>query len=121
MTTTLANQMEEERGFVCEKACSSGIFGVFEDDGETGYLYIYEPTGKGVLNHLHIYDRHTLLDVKEADVEIVWSVGCEKCAVMIWGKYRGIINVKTMQEGRVWLETRQTPGIADKAWLSGFK
>jgi hypothetical protein len=43
--------------FVTEAAGPQGLFGVFEDDGETGYLYLYEPGGREVFQHLHIYDR----------------------------------------------------------------
>jgi len=35
----------QEQGFIVEAEGPNGIFGVFEDDGETGYLYIYEPDG----------------------------------------------------------------------------
>lgn len=118
MTTNLQN--EDERGFICEAAGPPGLFGVFEDDGDTGYLYVYEPEGRGVVSHLHIYDRNASLDVTEADVHVEWSSDMNKCGVIIWSKFRGIINVATMQEGRVWMESRQTPGIADKTWLAGF-
>jgi hypothetical protein len=84
------------------------------------YLYVYEPDRRGVVCHLHIYDRNTSLEVNEADVDVAWSVDLSKCGVVIWKKFRGIINISTGQEGRVWMETRQTPGIADKAWLPGF-
>jgi hypothetical protein len=29
--------------FVTEAAGPAGVFGVFEDDGGTGYVYLYEP------------------------------------------------------------------------------
>ncbi len=34
---------------------------------------------------------------------------------------REIINLATGQEGRVWLQNRNTPGIDDAEWLSGFQ
>ena len=49
------------------------LFGVFEDDGETGYLYFYEPGGREVFQHLHIYDRSPKLPIQEQDVRVVWS------------------------------------------------
>lgn len=107
--------------FVVEAAGPQGLFGVFEDDGETGYMYLYEPGGREVFKHLHIYDRRPDLQVQEPDVRVAWSEDFSKLGVMIWGKMRGIINVATDQEGRVWLEDRNTPGIGDTEWLKGFR
>lgn len=118
----MTNQLESSKPkqFIREAAGPSGLVGVFEDDGDTGYLYIYEPEGGGVLNHLHIYDRKPELDIQEADVEVEWSTDLSKCGVRIWSKMRGIIDVVSKQEGRAWLENRQTPGIGDPKWLAGF-
>ena len=106
--------------FIVEASGPSGLFGVFEDDGETGYLYLYEPDGQGVTRHLHIYDRTPELHVQESDVQVEWSTDQTKCGVRIWGKMRGIINVASGQEGRVWLVGRSTPGIGDAEWMKGF-
>ncbi len=59
--------------FVTEAAGPQGLFGVFEDDGDTGYFYLYEPGGREVFQHLHIYDRKPNLPVQEQDVRVVWS------------------------------------------------
>src|SRR5215467_1970547 len=106
-----------EGEFVREAERPRGLFGVFEDDGETGYLYLYEPGGREVFHHLHIYDRSPILRVNEQDVKITWSNDFSKCGVQIWGKMRGIINLATGKEGRVWLESPETPGIGDDEWL----
>ncbi len=107
--------------FMAEAAGPPGLFGVFEDDGETGYLYLYEPGGREVFQHLHIYDRTPNVPVQEKDVRVVWSEDLSKVGVQIWGKMRGIINLATGQEGRVWIEDRNTPGIGDREWLKGFR
>jgi hypothetical protein len=107
--------------FVTEAAGPQGLFGVFEDDGETGYLYLYEPGGREVFQHLHLYDRTPNLPVQEQDVRLVWSEDLSKVGVLIWGKMRGIINLATGQERRVWLESRNTPGIGDAEWLKEFR
>lgn len=106
--------------FIKEKVGPPGVFGVFEDDGETGYLYICEPEGRGVMRHLHIYDRSPEVRVEEGDVEVTWSDDLKKCGVRIWGKMRGIIDLASDREGRVWLANRDTPGIGDSEWLLGF-
>lgn len=107
--------------FIKEASGPPGLFGVFEDDGETGYLYLYEPEGQGVTRHLHIYNRTPELCVLESDVEVEWSADQTKCGVRIWGKMRGIINLASGHEGRVMLESRSTPGIDDAEWMKGFK
>ena len=114
------NEDVNEEGFIVEAVGSGDLFAVFEDDGETGYLYVYEPNGRGIMNHLRVYVRSATVDVEEEDVAVEWSRDFSKCGVRIWGKLRGIINVQTKKEGRVLLEDRNTPGIGDPSWLDGF-
>ncbi len=109
-----------EDGFLVEAPGPPGMFGVFEDDGSTGYLYTYEPDGRGVITHLRIYIHGPALSVHEDDVKVEWSSDLSKCGVRIWGKMRGIIDIASETEGRVLLETRDTPGIGDSRWLTGF-
>lgn len=106
--------------FIVEGKGPDNLFGVFEDEGDTGYLYIYEPDGRGIITHLHIYDRNDNLSVQEDDVQIVWSSDGCKCGVLIWGGMRGIIDMCQNKEGRVLLEDRNTPPIGDTDWLEGF-
>jgi len=94
---------------------------VFEDDGETGYLYLFSPDAEKIEKHLHIYDRNAGLDVSPDDVDVLWSMDELKCAVLVWGKIRGIIDLRLKKEGRAWLESRTTPGISDREWLKGFE
>jgi hypothetical protein len=103
-----------------EAAGPSGLFGVFEDDGETGYLYLYEPGGREVFCHLHLYDRTPDLSVQDQDVRVIWSDDLSKVGVQIWGVMRGIINLATGEETRAWLENRDTPEIGNVEWLKGF-
>jgi hypothetical protein len=93
---------------------------VFEDDGESGYLYLYSSQEQTVVRYLHIYDRANTLAVARKDVQVMWSKDVTKCGVAIWDKMRGIIDVGSDREGRVWLESRDTPGIGDTQWLEGF-
>jgi hypothetical protein len=109
-----------EGEFIKEAAGPPGLFAVFEDDGETGCLYLYEPGSREVFHHLHTYDRNPDLTVHEQDVRIVWSEDLSKVGVQIWGVMRGIINLATGEDCRVRVEKRDTPGIVDSGWLSGF-
>ena len=73
------------RDFILDKVGPSGLACVFEDDGETGYLYLYDPNGRGVLEDLQIYNRAGELKVNEKDVQVVWSTDGSKCGVdMEW-------------------------------------
>jgi hypothetical protein len=112
---------DRELGFVSDAQGPPGLFGVFEDDGETGYLYLYEPGGREVFRHVHVYDRTPDLPIKPTDVSVIWSEDLTKCGVMIWNQIRGIIDLQGGREGRVWLENRDTPGIAESEWLRGFR
>lgn len=96
------------------------LFAVFEDDGGTGYLYAFDGEQRKVMRHLHLYDRSEELPVLPSDVRVLWDKSGSKCAVEIWGKMRGIVDIEKGREGRVWLQSRDTPGIADAEWLSGF-
>jgi hypothetical protein len=96
-------------------------FAVFEDDGTTGYLYLYHPVQHRVIRHLHLYDRSSSVEVYPEDVRVLWSSDMCKCGVVIWNKIRGIIDLSQEREGRVWLENRNTPGIGDRDWLNGFE
>jgi hypothetical protein len=83
----------DDQGFIVEAQGPDGVFGVFEDDGETGYLYIYEPEGAGIIQHLHIYDRSKLpAALEETDVSVDWEGN--KCSVAIQGLHRGTIETK---------------------------
>ena len=111
---------EEVQGFVVECAGPDGMFAVFEDDGETGYLYVYDPNRENISTHLHVYDRSPAIDVRDSDVRVLWSEDESKCGVVIWGKMRGIIDLRAGREGRARLVSRDAPGITSREWLAGF-
>jgi hypothetical protein len=94
---------------------------VFEDEGDTGYLYVYSVVASAVQAHVHIYDRSEALQIENDSVDVLWSTDESKCAVRIWGQLRGIIDLRMRKEGRAWLENRDTPGISDAEWLRGFE
>ena len=94
---------------------------VFEDEGETGYLYLYSVGAAAVQTHVHIYDLNNTLQITKENVDVLWSTDESKCAARIWGQLRGIIDLRLRREGRAWLENRETPGISDTEWLRGFE
>ena len=46
-----------ETDFVVSKHGSEHSFAVFEDEGETGYLYVYDRKENRVLQDVHVYNR----------------------------------------------------------------
>jgi len=107
--------------FILKATGPDDLFAVFEDDGKTGYLYLYDSTVHKVIEHLLIYDRSERVNIVPQDVYVAWSEDGTKCGVAIWGKMRGIIDRVKKQEGRVKLESRDSPGIGDQEWLKGFE
>jgi len=57
--------------------------------------------------------------VKKLKVRFIEQVSMKQ-RKRIWGKMRGIIDLASGGEGRVWMENRDTPGIGDQKWLAGF-
>jgi hypothetical protein len=106
--------------FIKEAEGVDGNYGVFEDDGETGYLYLYRPS-EGIQGHVIAYDRTFTSGVEEDDVFILWSADHAKCGVFVWGKLRAIIDVSTKDSRRVRFQEPNGPGIADPEWVSGFE
>jgi hypothetical protein len=61
---------------------------VFEDDGETGYVYAYDrsaESSKGaILDACHLYDVRSVTDREiESEVDIVWSANGQKAVLLI--------------------------------------
>lgn len=106
--------------FIVDSTNSNGLSAVFEDDGETGYLYIYEADGAGVIDDLQIYSNSSKSSVKEKDVEIVWSKDMKKCGVKIWGNFYGIFNTETGDKFRTKLVDNNSSPITDSELLSEF-
>jgi hypothetical protein len=109
-----------ETNFIIYARGPNKTFAVFEDYAETGYLYLYSSAEQTVVRFLHVYDGSDKLNVASGDVQVMWAADKSKCGVAIWGTMRGIIDLASGQEGRVWLESRDTPGIDDQKWLEGF-
>lgn len=75
----------------------SELFAVFEDDGETGYLYLYRQSaegGSGVLDAMHVYNKAQCPEVRASDVHLGWNVEQTACWVRVGDVYRQL-NLKT--------------------------
>ena len=107
--------------FVADDSGPEEYAGFFEDDGQTGYLYVSDRSKRTIIKHLQIYTNSSQLNVAEGDVRVVWSNDGKKCGVRIWGELRGIIDIAKGIEGRAFVESRQSSPIRDPEWLRGFE
>jgi hypothetical protein len=79
--------------FIVECQGPSGLFGVFEDDGEAGYLYLYHPQGDGILEAHWVYNRRSEYEAKESNTEVNWSDENQEFVVTINKVPRGAIRI----------------------------
>ena len=107
--------------FMVDEEGPAGVFGLFEDDGTTGWFYLYEPGGREIFDDLWIYNYPDRLGVSEHDVDVIWSENNDKCAVVIWGKIRGIYDLVGGKKLAAPLNSRTEPGIVDEQWIAGFE
>jgi hypothetical protein len=92
--------------------------GVVEDDGSTGYFYLYRHD-KGIQDSILLY-HSAAVPLSESDIQVYWSRDSRKCGVAVRGKYRAIIDVVSRQKLSRFMESIQTAGIRDKGWLLGL-
>lgn len=67
-----------------------GLFAVFEDNDETGYLYLYQEEAadeESILGAIHVYDKTQCPDVTESDIKIGWKEDIV-CFVTVGDVYR---------------------------------
>ena len=112
---------DSARIFVADTYGLDDFVAVFEECANKGTLYLSDLREDRIIRHLHIYDNGGALNVCEEDVQVVWSIDLTKCAVIIWGRMRGVMDINNNQEERVKVESRDTPGIRDPEWLKGFE
>jgi hypothetical protein len=115
------SENDEARVFVSDVDGPEAFVGFFEDDGETGYLYVSDRRLKKVVRHLQIYNDSRAVAPEESDISVVWSANGKKCAVIIFGGIRGIIDMERGIEGRSFMRDRLSPPIQDQQWLRGFE
>lgn len=107
--------------FIVADVGPNGLACVFEDDGETGYFYLYDKNGRGILDDLHIYTRAENIDITENEVAVLWSADGSKCGVLIRNGMRGILDIRRNRKIAVKFESPDSPPITDPEWLNSFR
>lgn len=74
---------------VVEGASPAGRFGiVFEDDGDTGYLYglDFEQSDNPIVDALHIYNVANVVDRSQpSNIRLIWSEDGNRAALLVHG------------------------------------
>lgn len=99
--------------FIKDLKGKKDLFGIFEDDGDIGYLYIYSPKERKIYTDLIIYNRTSDLQPTEDDIKIVWSNDGSKCGVYVWNKLRGYIDIVTQKRERLKFTSPESPGLTE--------
>ncbi len=87
-------------GFMVKSIARDGLECLFEDDGETGYLYLIELATEEIINDLHIYTRPIDPTVSEEDVNFVWSDQGPKWGVTLEGFLYGYFDLGSKSKVR---------------------
>jgi hypothetical protein len=111
---------DEVRIFVGDTNGPDDLTCFFEDDGETGYLYVSDKKLRKVVRHLQIYNNAGAIRPSQNDISVVWSDDGKKCGVRIFHGMRGIIDMEKGIEARAKMIDRSSPPISDLEWLKGF-
>jgi hypothetical protein len=119
--TNSEQKSDDVRVFVGDTEGPDDFACFFEDDGDTGYLYVSNRKLKKVVRHLQVYNDAKAINPQEEDVSVVWSSDGKKCGVIIFNGIRGIIDLERGIEGRSKMTDRSSPPITDPLWLKGFE
>lgn len=118
---TTDQQEGEKAGFVVTGNGPGSLVAFFEDDGATGYLYLFDDAKGAIIRALWVYNRSPTWEIVEDDVFITWSTDLTKCGVVIWQQMRAVMDVTTGAEHAVPITSRDTPGLTEARWLDGFE
>ena len=92
----------KEDCFIVDSVSPDGLWVVvFEDDGETGYLYLCaQKNGEfgGIVDYLWVYDQISPSIEECKEVFIIWSDDSSRAGLIIDGEYWGIFDLKTKRK-----------------------
>lgn len=92
--------------------CPHGLFGVFEDDGETGYLYSYLPDKREIKLDLIIYQNSLCLPAPSSnDIKLDYDKKSNLCGIYVWEKLRGYIEFPALARERLKFFKPDDPGL----------
>jgi hypothetical protein len=121
-----------EGGFTVQQEGQEGLVGIFEDDGETGTLYLFDSKvgdeEEGILAWIPVYVRSTAFAPVEGDIWVAWSIDFGKVAAIVKGVsqnpqdcFRAVIDSRSKQTRNRFMKDASAEPLKDSAWLAGFE
>jgi len=119
-------------GFIVEEEGSNGLVGTFEDDGETGTLYLCDPRAseheQGILGWVPVHVRSNEFQPIENEAWVGCSADFAKVASLVHGNgrlaiddFRAVIEVASKSSKNSLMTNRDSIRLKDSAWLAGFE
>lgn len=92
----------KEESFIVDSVSPDGLWMVvFEDDGETGYLYLCVRKNDefgGIVDHLWIYNQISPPIEECKEVFIIWSNDSSRAGLIVDDECWGIFDIKTKRK-----------------------
>jgi hypothetical protein len=114
-----ANDLNDSE-YTVSAAGPDSVFAVFEDEGDVGWFYLYDPLELRILNCTHVYNRSNVR-VDSTDIDFFWSDDGHTSAVAVWAQMRAFLGVNNGVQLRAPIQSRDAPGIPANQWPSGFE
>lgn len=121
-----------EVGFTIQEEGQDGLVGIFEDDGETGTLYLFDSEvgidDEGIVAWVPVYVRSAAFAPTASDVWVAWSIDFSKVAAIVKGVsqtphdcIRAVIDSRSKQACNRFMADSAAEPLRDPIWLSGFE
>jgi hypothetical protein len=111
---------ENDSNFILYSPGPGGVLAVFEDDNETGWLYLYDTAQRTILRSAHVYNRADVA-VAEDEVDIGWAADESVCGLAVWGQFRAFLGISNALEMRKPVVSDDEQGICAQDWPPGFE
>jgi hypothetical protein len=111
----------ELTGTWLEQQGANGLVAIFHEDGGSGYFFAYRPATNEVIEQVRIYKTGSPFRVLKQDVKLLWSSNFRKCAAVIWGQVRAVIDTEIKAGIVAALTSRASLPLTDASWLSDFQ
>lgn len=109
----------DDSNFIISSRGPNGVFGVFEDANDTGWLYLFDANRRAILRCLPVYNRSNVA-VEADDVIVTWSKDEETCSVAVWDQMRAFLGISNGVEMKKAVLNRESHGFYTNEWPDGF-
>jgi hypothetical protein len=75
-----------ETNFIKMIPISALRYAIFEDEGETGYVYLLDTLEGAIVAHFHVYNASQVDRPKTRDIQMTWNAGQGKISIRLRGQ-----------------------------------